>query len=357
MQMDKMTHAKVNLNNFLLGLSEALDKSFHSNQFEVSYNSKRVTYIALRMASYINFEEKYLADIAAFGLLYRFDLEDNDLKKIPFLDLQHLNSTTKEIMELSLLIENNLSIESNVIVNCNEIQELVHQTEVSQEMKENFFDLSEDMIFWLELTNTLRLPEFIYNFLQDFTREIEYKQLIELSEVVDKLVNKSIENKSNNEIGIKAKRMCEFYNMDNKDTSRMVIAAHLHSLGKLFVPKKIYKKSETLDNKEKQAVASIPYFTSSTLSLIYGFNDIAKICSLINEKLDGSGKLYELDGSSLSFNDRLMAILVTYQALLEPRSYRKAYTHNEAIKILKEDADNGKLDSAIIEDFDVVFKG
>ena len=137
----------------------------------------------------------------------------------------------------------------------------------------------------------------------------------------------------------------------------MIIAINLHSLGKLFISKDIYTKKETLSNDEQIMVESIPYFTSNTLSLIYGFDDIAKQCSLFNEKLDGSGLLYEMDGSGLSLKDRLMAILIIYQALLEPRSYRDAYTHDEAIDILKEDASNGKLDISIIEGIDKIFKG
>lgn len=354
--MDKMTHAKVNLNNLLMGLSVSLDKAFAPNRYNLSYNSQRVTYIALRLASYVNFEDKYLADIAAYGLLYRFELSKDSLINIPFLDISHIDDTTHEIMKLSLLIEENLQIESNIVINSDKIKTLISSSDFSDTIKQNFFDLNGDMVFWLNLTNILQFPTLIYDFLKDFTIEIEYTQLIKLSSLIHNIVN-SFTTKYNGDIENKCRILCNYYNMDNKDSSRMIIAVNLHNLGKLSISKKIYTKKESLNEDEKKMIQGIPYFTFNTLSLVYGFDDIAKICSLFNEKLDGSGKPYEMDGSGLSLKDRLMAILIIYQALLEPRSYRNAYCHKEAIEILTTEATNGKLDIALVEDIDIIFKG
>lgn len=356
--MDKMTHAKVNLNNFLMGVSVAFDKSFELNKYKLAFNSQRVTYIALRLVSYINFEEKYLADVAALGLIYKLNLTKEQLSQIPLLDKSILeDSVTKEILELSLLIEEHLCIQSGIVTNITEIKKMIFASSFSSDIKENFEDLSEDMTFWFDLTNLLSLPTLIYNFLQDYTQEMEYKVLIDFTTLIHSLINKQIQLSSSNDIAIKCKQMCSLYNMDNKDLSRMMIAVNLYSLGKLFVSKDIYLKNTPLTDEEKVMISSIPYHSQATLSLIYGFDDIAKLCSLFNEKMDGSGKPYEMDGSSLSLKDRLIAILIIYQSLLEPRSYRKAYTHDEAINILKQEAQQGKLDSAIVEDVTKTFKG
>ena len=187
--MDKMTHAKVNLNNLAMGLSVALDKAILPNRYNCTYNSQRVTYIGLRLASYIKFEDKYLADIAVYGLLCRFELSQNHLEDIPFLKHSHIDTTTKEIFQLALLIEENLKIQSNVVINIDEIQELINNTNVTKEIKEYFNDLSEDRLFWLDLTNILQLPNLIYNFLQDFTVEMEYTTLIRFTSLIHTIVN------------------------------------------------------------------------------------------------------------------------------------------------------------------------
>jgi HD-GYP domain-containing protein (c-di-GMP phosphodiesterase class II) len=132
----------------------------------------------------------------------------------------------------------------------------------------------------------------------------------------------------------------------------MIIAASLHSIGKLFIPKEIYYKSNILTKEEIDMLKAIPYFSHSILSSIFGFDDIAKLCSLYNERLDGTGTPYELDASNLSLKDRLLAILVIYQALLEEKVYRKAFCHEEAIEILKKEASANKLDLSIVEDLD-----
>jgi len=355
--MDKMTHAKVNLNNLAMGLSVALDKVFTPNRYDIPFNSQRMTYIALRLASYVNFEDKYLADIAAYGLFYRFNLSKDNIESIPFLDRSNINNTTNEIMKLSLLIEENLQMNSNVVINTKEIEALINSLDFSNTIKDNFNDLSEDMIFWLDITNTLQLPTLIYNFLQDFTQEMEYSQLIDFSLIIHNFVNNATTLQTKSDIAGKCKLMCEHYSMDNKDISRLMVAVNLHNLGKLFISKDIYSKKEKLTSEQQLMVQSIPYHSYKTLSLIYGFDDIAKLCSLFNEKLDGSGKPYEMDGNGLSLKDRLMAILIIYQALLEARSYREAYTHNEAIEILKNEANNGKLDISIVEGIHSIFKG
>ena len=75
--MNKMTHTKINLNNLLMGLSVAFDKAFLPNRYN-------------------------------------------------FLDHSNIiNDTTNEIMKLSLLIEENLNIKSNVVINSSQIKDIV----------------------------------------------------------------------------------------------------------------------------------------------------------------------------------------------------------------------------------------
>lgn len=356
--MDKMTHAKVNLNNLLMGLSIALDKAFDPNRYNIEYNSQRVSFISLRLVSYIKFEEKFLADVAAYSLLGRFDFNDEQLDTVPFLDIGHIDQSIKEIVKLALLIEENLLIKSNTVVNIKEIEEIVTKSkEFSIELKDNFQDLSGDYVFWLDLANNIQLPTFIYNFLQDFTQELEYNRIVSFSVLIHKSINKFINQDCDTDIGLKCEILSEHYSLDNKDISRMKIGAYLYPLGKLFIDKDIFTKETGLDEKEKIAVSSIAYHSSNTIGLVFGFDDIAKLCSVVNEKIDGTGIPYEMDGSELSLKDRLMAILIIYQALLESRSYRKAYSHDEALDILKSEAEAGKLDKTIVEDIDRIFKG
>ncbi len=356
--MDKMTHVKFNFNNFLMGFSGAFDKVFEKNKYGVIFNSKRISYIALRLSSYTHFTAEHFSDLCSYSLLYRLDIPIEHLKEMPFIENTiYSDKSIKHILELSIFIENNIEIEHNIIKNKEAlISQILSSNTFGEDLKESFSDLSNDMTFWLDLINECQLPYYVYNFLQDFTIEIEYTQLIKLSEIINETIYAYTNNKNANSIGIKCTAMCQVYNLDNKDTSRMIISSNLHAIGKLFLPKEIYFKSNILTKEEIDMVKSIPYFSYSILSSVFGFDDIAKLCSTYNERLDGTGTPYELDAANLSLKERLLAVLVIYQALLEEKVYRKAFSHEEAIEILKKEAMENKIDSSIVEDLDKKFK-
>jgi len=356
--MDKMTHVKFNFNNFLMGFSDAFDKIFKKNIYGVPFSSKRISYIALRLSSYTNFTAEHFSDLSAYSLLYKLDLPFEHLENMPFIEKKIYNDNEIEsILELSSFIENNIEIKHNIIINKDEVISIVSNSDqFSAALKENFIDLSDDMTFWLNLSNDCQMPFYIYAFLQDFTFEIEYTRLIKLSEIINEIIYTRTNNKNRNTIGSKCKDMCAVYSLDPKDTSRMIIASNLHCIGKLYITDEIYYKNGTLTQTELDMIRSIPYFSYTILSSIFGFDDIAKLCSTYNERLDGTGLPYELDGSHLSLKERLLAILVIYQALLEEKVYRKAFTHNDAIEILKQEATNNKVDLSIVKDLDKKLK-
>lgn len=356
--MDKLHYAKVNLNNLLMGLSTALDKSFDNNRYGVEYSSQRVAYIAIRVASYIKFEDEYLSDVISYGLIARYEYNTEEFQSIPFLNHDNIDKNTKDILKLALLVEENLQISSHIIINMKQITELISKSDfLSDEIKESFIDLSEDMTFWLDLTNKYELPTLIYNFLQDFTIEMEYTVLVNFAKLLYKRVNNSLGIFEKYEIENEIRELCQNFHMDNKDISRFIIAFYLESLGKLFVPKRVYNEKTDLSYNERVAIEGVSYFSAKAVGLVYGFDDIAKLCSMSHEKLDGTGKPFEMDGSGLSLKDRLMAVLIIYQALREKRSYREAYSHKEAVQILYSDVKNGKLDQSIVEEVERVFEG
>jgi HD-GYP domain-containing protein (c-di-GMP phosphodiesterase class II) len=354
--MDKQTHTKFNFNNFLMGLSGAFDQLKEKNRYGVSFNSQRVCYISLRLYSYIEYEAKALCDVAAYSMISFIDFQE-DICRFPFLDSNKLeDEKLKQVIDMALAVENAIEERSNIILNKEEIVELIISSDhYDKELKEYFQNLASDMIFWLEMMDRLQLPNYIYNFLDDFTAEISYEDIIYLSRSINKIVYKHTQTKSDEGITKKCEVIGKKYRFENKDLSRLIIAANLQGLGKLFLPKTIFTKKEPLDKKELEMIKMIPYFSGSQLGHIYGFEDISKLCLYSSEKLDGSGYLYELDGSSLSLKDRVLIILVIYHALVEERPYRKQYTHQEAVNILKAEGYRGKLDISIIEDLEKLF--
>jgi len=345
--MDKLTHAKFNLNNFLIALSDAIDNTIPKNKNNISYSSKRIAYISIKIALKLKFEPSYISDIFSYSVIYNNPIAIENINQFPFINGSETIKNHKllnEIVKVAYEIEQNIDIKYNIVIN---------KDEIIKHIPNNFLSVFEDTIFWLDLSSNCHLPFYIFNNLQEFTQELEYTKLINLSEIINKISSQHSVTK--NDIGKKCEKILKYYNFDNKDYSRLIISVNLHNIGKLFIPKELFIKDTKLTSQEYDIIKSIPYFTSLVIQQIFGFDDIDQLSSRFCEKLDGSGYPYKLKANNLSLKNRIISILTIYQALREDKSYRKAYTHSKAIDILKEDAILGKVDMSIVEDFDKQF--
>jgi putative two-component system response regulator len=57
-----------------------------------------------------------------------------------------------------------------------------------------------------------------------------------------------------------------------------------------------------------------------------------------HERWDGKGYPHGLTGKNIPLQGRIMAIADVYDALVSERPYKKAYTHDEAVAIIMENA-------------------
>jgi putative two-component system response regulator len=69
-----------------------------------------------------------------------------------------------------------------------------------------------------------------------------------------------------------------------------------------------------------------------------------------HEKWDGTGYPVGLKGESIPLEGRLMAIVDVYDALISERPYKKAFTHEEACKIIEEGIGT-HFDPAVVDVF------
>ena len=138
---------------------------------------------------------------------------------------------------------------------------------------------------------------------------------------------------------------------------------HLHSdlnilsgeelLFDLKTSKDILEKKEPLTLEEKEIIKSYPYYTKKVINSIMGFSDISSLSFKAQERLDGSG-IFNLSSKDLSFKDRLIICLIIYSALREQKAYREAFSHQKAIEIMQDMANNKKIDESIVDIFDKI---
>lgn len=335
--MDKQTHTKFNLNNFLMAFSSALDNTVPNNINNVKFSSKSLSYIALKLASKLELSNKVKSDIFSYCIVSKNETFLQNIYNIPFNDKKALDDDIVTIIiNIALFIIENIYLKNNTIVNEKDLKNLINENEtIPQNIKDAFNEISEVESFWYDICSPQIVFE-IFNELEDFTQEILFDDLIKFTAIVhDSVYNYTLRDYKDSCIDFKAFDLCNYFNFENKDKARFIIASHLHNIGLLFISKDILLKDTKLNHEEFQIVKQVPYFTNQILKQIIGFDDIAKICYRYMEKPNGSkGYPNKLDSKELSLKDRLLATLSAYQALEEKRAHRDAYTHKEACKLL-----------------------
>ena len=126
------------------------------------------------------------------------------------------------------------------------------------------------------------------------------------------------------------------------DIDLFIMSSQLHDVGKISVKDDILMKPGKLTDEE---------FEEMKKHTVYGVDIIRKIektttentflryaealAGSHHEKWDGTGYPYGLKGDDIPLQGRLMAIVDVYDALTNDRPYKKAFSHEEAVEIIK----------------------
>lgn len=120
-------------------------------------------------------------------------------------------------------------------------------------------------------------------------------------------------------------------------------SAPLHDIGKVGVPDAILKKPGRLTPDELAIMRRHPeigrkaFADAEALLGHTSFLDVAKqIAHGHHEKWDGTGYPLGLKGLDIPLPARLMALADVYDALVSPRCYKPALSHEEAVEIIRE---------------------
>ncbi len=131
--------------------------------------------------------------------------------------------------------------------------------------------------------------------------------------------------------------------------------APLHDIGKVGIPDYILLKEEKLTQPEFEIMKThteIGYRILNSIRQQYGEMAIltmgAEITYYHHERWDGSGYPRGLKGEAIPLSAQILAIADVYDALTTERSYKKAFSHQTAVELMKQE--RGKHFSPIILD-------
>jgi putative two-component system response regulator len=131
----------------------------------------------------------------------------------------------------------------------------------------------------------------------------------------------------------------------------------LHDIGKVGVPDRILLKPGKLDPDEWIVMKKHAQYGHDALlraELELGSTDFLQMAREIaythHERWDGNGYPQGLKGENIPVSGRLMAIADVYDALINKRVYKEAYSHEKAVEIVRQSAGT-HLDPDIVEAF------
>lgn len=401
----------LSLNKFLFSISFALDLAETEIKCTSAKHSKRVAYICLKMSNLIGLDDKEKFDLCSYSLLHdngliesycNFSNEyekdeaenyfnmvnfsehcvigENNIKDFPFLTSQkdiilyhHENfdgsglfgKKGSEIPILSQLISFADILDTTfdlTIIDYDkkeEINKFVFENEeklFSKEIVTAYEKLSHSLLFWgdLEYFDEVNPLEDI---LPDFSMEISLEDFLGITKIFSKIIDgkSKFTAKHSKDLEEKSLKLVEYFNLDEETKLKIQIASNLHDIGKLGTPNSILDKDGSLNNSELFEIKKHAYLTHSILSKIDNFSDITKWASAHHERLDGSGYPFGLTSDELGLEERIVSCLDFYQALVEDRPYRKSFTHNDAVSLLRKNLTDLEIDGNIIDAIDIVF--
>ena len=134
------------------------------------------------------------------------------------------------------------------------------------------------------------------------------------------------------------------------------LAALFHDIGKAGIGDRILLKKSPLTVKELHEVRRHPQIGVDIIRPVHSLDRIIPYVYYHHERWDGSGYPANARGEAIPVGARIIGLVDMYQALIAHRPYRKAYSREEAMTIIKKDAGT-KFDPHIVRAFLGVLQG
>lgn len=139
-------------------------------------------------------------------------------------------------------------------------------------------------------------------------------------------------------VGQCSARLARQLGLSDMEVESILYAAPMHDVGKIGVPDRILLKPGKLDPDEWSIMKQHTTIGAQILQgSDAGFIEMAEVIALTHhEKWDGTGYPRGLRGAEIPLPGRLVAIVDVFDALTSERPYRKPFSQEEALEIVRE---------------------
>jgi len=128
----------------------------------------------------------------------------------------------------------------------------------------------------------------------------------------------------------------------------------VHDLGKVAVPEHILRKPGKLTPEERRIMEQRPVVGERICAPLKSFRQVLPIIRHHHEKLDGSGYPDGLKGSAIPLTARILSTVDVYDALTTDRPYRKAFSRDDGLEMMLEEARRGWWDPDLIRELELL---
>jgi len=187
------------------------------------------------------------------------------------------------------------------------------------------------------------------------TVDIVVKEYMADQDIIKKLIEITVKDASTSVHSVNVMLHCMGYARQcnyRYDNLRLFgLMGLFHDIGKLQIPDKILKAPRQLTEEEFDLIRTHPY---------QGYNILAKgnldkrvgLAALQHhERCDGSGYPRRIEEKDISPESKALAIIDIYEPLTNLRPYKAPVKPLDALKIIKEGVEKGKLDMKTFQEF------
>jgi putative nucleotidyltransferase with HDIG domain len=136
-------------------------------------------------------------------------------------------------------------------------------------------------------------------------------------------------------VALRAVQVGEALGLSPSRLRALATGALIHDIGKLAVPDSILKKPGPLDGEEYTVIKRHTLLGVKLLDELGGFRaPVRRLVRDHHERLDGKGYPNGLSTDEIDLDTRILTACDVYDALISPRVYRPAWTHEEAMALL-----------------------
>jgi HD-GYP domain-containing protein (c-di-GMP phosphodiesterase class II) len=142
-------------------------------------------------------------------------------------------------------------------------------------------------------------------------------------------------------VALRAVQVGELLGLSASRLRTLAIGGLVHDIGKLSIPDAILKKPGPLDDDEYAVIQEHPERGHRLLAGLGGFPDaVRQLVRDHHERLDGSGYPRGLSGDEIELDTRILTVCDIYDALISKRVYRGAWSHDEAMALLRRETEH-----------------